>query len=436
MNFQLVLEWVKNNLFIVIFVVLMLASAITLPLIAAGMNQSVRKEVESRARKMSELTRLENAEINWLDQTAYRGVLNDRVVERFREISAIVAGDADQVYQAAIEHNRKGRGVIMPEALPEMPLAERERMPWRFHEALMASYRQLLSEINAHTPAKPEDIQKELEGIRNRFITQFLRKASEQELDDEDRNRLREHMATARMSLYAAAAENIGMYASIDQLDVPAVNPQVLPTNADLFNWQWKYWVTSDVLRALHEANRKEQSVQRAPVKHVLSLRVYGLPDASQAPTGSMGGFGGMQAAGSGDRSGSSGAPPAAPPNPVTPIEFDFSQSITGRRTTPLYDVLTVDLDLIVDVERLPEVLDAIAGYNFMTVTSLHLTEVDPFELARQGFVYGSAPVARVRMHIETIWLREWTRQFMPKAIKQALGVPVEEPQANTIDVS
>jgi len=93
-------------------------------------------------------------------------------------------------------------------------------------------------------------------------------------------------------------------------------------------------------------------------------------------------------------------------------------------------------LDLIVDVERLPEVLDAIAGYNFMTVTSVHLTEVDPFELARQGFVYGSAPVARVRIHIETIWLREWTRRFMPKAIKQALGVPVEEPQANTIDVS
>jgi hypothetical protein len=80
-------------------------------------------------------------------------------------------------------------------------------------------------------------------------------------------------------------------------------------------------------------------------------------------------------------------------------------------------------MELVVDTQRLPEVLDAICSYNFFTVTSMRLSAVDPFDDVQSGFFYGSAPVTKVSLTIETVWLREWTMQYMPPQIKEALGI-------------
>ena len=50
----------------------------------------------------------------------------------------------------------------------------------------------------------------------------------------------------------------------------------------------------------------------------------------------------------------------------------------------------------------------------------------DLFLAIRDGHFYGSKPVSRVELDLETIWFREWTTKFMPLELKQALGIPVE----------
>jgi hypothetical protein len=114
--------------------------------------------------------------------------------------------------------------------------------------------------------------------------------------------------------------------------------------------------------------------------------------------------------------------------NPKMPVGFDYAASITGRKTNPLYDVVYVDVDMVVETARLPQVLDELSRYNFFTVVAINVTPADSFEAARSGFIYGQAPVSNVSMTLETIWLRDWTAQFMPDDLKRTLGVPVTTP--------
>ena len=41
-----------------------------------------------------------------------------------------------------------------------------------------------------------------------------------------------------------------------------------------------------------------------------------------------------------------------------------------------------------------------------------------------RGYFYGGGPVSMLTLQLETVWLREWTADFMPSALRQALGIP------------
>jgi hypothetical protein len=443
------IEWVKANVFIVVFTVLMIAALVVLPLLASGMNDKVRKEVEARAKKNAELTKLEQVEV----APGQRGVLNEPFIKRVEEVNRVVADDAQAVFSKALQHNRKGRGVVMPKVLPEMPPEQRDVLPQKFYEAMIAAYESLLQEVHAGTPPSPDSLAEELQRVKTQFITQDLRKSTEEQLEPEQQKALREKLANTRLSRYADAAERISFYASLAQLNPPQYQQTNQPTQAEMYNWQWQFWIVQDVLQALHEANKSDQNVARAPVKQVVQLAVVGFPGSAggsqsggSAPgMGSPGmgspGFGGaglgspglgspgmgspgFGGAGAGDSAPAAEAGMATPINPKAPAPVDYSASFTGRRTNPLYDVVYVDLELIVETARLPLVLDALANQNFMTVTDLHLSQVDPYAAAQHGYFYGTAPVSNVRVQLETIWLRSWTQQFMPQSVKQALGVP------------
>ena len=52
---------------------------------------------------------------------------------------------------------------------------------------------------------------------------------------------------------------------------------------------------------------------------------------------------------------------------------------------------------------------------------------LDPFVHVAQGYFYGSSTLSQVSLKLETIWLREWTKDFMPEALKTALGIPIDQ---------
>jgi hypothetical protein len=206
-----------------------------------------------------------------------------------------------------------------------------------------------------------------------------------------------------------------------------------------LFAWQWEYWVVEDVLLALNEANKSHRSVSTAPVKRIVSLIVNDVPRGQEETDQSAGGAGGAGSLG-GFGSMSGGEPPpddmgsqggaSLPLDPKAEIPPDYSISLSGRKSNALYDVVTVDLQLIVESSSLPLVLDTLAKYNFMTVLNMSLSAVNPFEAAAEGVYYGSKPVNKIHLQLETIWLREWTSEFMPSSTKKQLGIPVNPPAA------
>lgn len=438
-----VLEWVKANVFIVVFGVLMVAAVVTLPLFSSKMNKQVKETVNERVRLLQQLTQLQKGEI----LPGHTGVPNERTLERYEQIARVMGEDAAAVQTAAIEHNRKGREPLRPALsgqrlpiFPEAPPSHVDIVPRNFHEVLMDAYGGLLHSIGAGTPPAPETLRQELENTHTQFVTQDLRKSKEETLTDEEQRQLTEKLTNMRTSLYVEAAKQIGFYVSMDVLGVPGWNQSNQPSLGELFTWQWEYWVVEDVLNALRHANRNDTTVLKAPVKHVVLLQVLDAPapGASQGRGPAAGmrggeGFAGAGAAGDGNEFGGlapqAQAPAGVEANPKAPVQPNYAVSITGRYTNPLYDVINVRLQMIVDTRRIPEVLDALAQYNFMTVTSLNLRTVDTFQAAGAGFFYGSEPVSELDLIVETVWLRAWTRDFMPDEIKTTLSIPVKSAQ-------
>ena len=126
---NVVLDWVKKNVFIVVFVVLMLAALTTLPIISSGLNAGVQQNVKKRASKASAMSSLttELSGIPGLEPT--RVVVNERLLEQYERAANAISEDATRVVAAAIAHNRKDRGVLMPQLLPKPPMELQPILP-------------------------------------------------------------------------------------------------------------------------------------------------------------------------------------------------------------------------------------------------------------------------------------------------------------------
>lgn len=439
-----VLEWTKRNIFIVIFAAVMIAALITLPVMAGKMNTEVRREVEKRAQKMNQLKQLERTPIARPGSDATEpGLVNERLLAEYQRSVEMAGGDAARVIEAAIAHNRKDYTVLNNQLFPEPRRDLREVLPRRFHEQLTAAYTELLTQVRAGSAPSLETMREELERRDAQIRLQFAKNPTDP-LTVEEEKTLRDQLRELRMQKYQDAASAISMYLDRSVLEIPGWDPAVLPSLAQLYEWQWKYWIQKDVVMALSDANRGSRSVIDAPVKHVQFMRV--LDHQVQAPrddgSGDGGGAGepmgpmGPIGPTGGDQPSQPGA--AAPDDTITgppmvpdlgtPVPPNYAASLTGRYTCAIYDVRYVDLDLVVDAARLPEVLDALARRNFITVTRMRLSPADPFEAAKLGYFYGPAPVANVSLRLETIWLRAWTAPFMPASVRRALGIQSQMP--------
>ena len=183
-----------------------------------------------------------------------------------------------------------------------------------------------------------------------------------------------------------------------------------------LFGWQWDLWVVEDVLEAIAAANRDESDPERrsarvAPVKRVVSLEITGIPGADPEA-----------------------APPAAAPNAGNELTPSYDVSLTGRVTNPLYDVRRVRLTVVAETRRLPRLFDALAERNLITILDVDLKPADPWAAVADGYYYGNEPVSEVVLELETVWLREWTREHMPVVTRGTLGVWAPSPDAGTGD--
>lgn len=418
---NVVLTWVKSNVASVIFIVVMIGALVALPIVSSKLNASIQEDMKDRVGKLKELSQLEKTRVDVgnpaISEPISKTVLvNEDLLERLKRVTEAESEDAKLVLETAVDHNRKGRGVILPVLFPEPPLAEREVLPARFHRELIQAYDRLLQDVKAGSPPSAESLKEDLDRQRAIFLSQTLQKDVDDVLDPEEQSQVLEVLTTHRMSRCAEEAGRIGLYASKDVLNLPVWNQAAQPTMLEMYDWQWQYWLIEDLLEALADANRDFESVTNAPVKRVLEITAY---DAfGGAGDGASGGSGLGSAPPAKARKGGTGA------DPSTEVKLDYAVSFTGRHTNPLYDVRQVLMRLVVDTARLPEVMDALARRNFITILDAVVTPADQYAAAKSGYFYGPAPVSEVTLQLETVWLRSWTSEFMPSQVREVLGLP------------
>ncbi|MCA9297072.1 MAG: hypothetical protein KC983_11155 [Phycisphaerales bacterium] len=449
MTMNKILDWVKSNPLIVVFAVLMIAALITMPMLAGKMNAAVKKDTADKARKITEIKGLKTTiEVPGVEGSQ-SGLINKKFIDRYKVVTEVTKKDAEQVHAEALAFNRKKRGVFLSREFPN-PAPERLIvMPADFHDELMDGYAELFERINIGQPADAAGVAEKLVQERRRFYSS-IGKEDGDKLNDEETTELARRLTAVRLTAYTDAASKISFYLNPADLNLPGYAENESYSLSLLYNWQWQYWVISDVLNALAEANRKSTNVLQAPVKRVQYIDISGFPAAaaSSIPTGGFqgsgggargsggpGGFGGGGGGGGsmnagGGRSGpgeGAGAPSGQAPNPKVPTPLDYNVSFTGRKTNPLYDVVRIDLGLVVSATDLPLVLDALAKENFITVLDVRLQPADQYNDLKLGYRYGGGAVSFVHITLESIWLREWTMEFMPEETKIALGIPVQK---------
>ncbi len=350
-----------------------------------------------------------------------------RMLERVLSESAAVREEALAFNEGSLRPIIGGEGE--PPLFPQ-PGSESERlrllsqMVTKWPEA----HKALLRQFRLGMPLSAEMIVTELEQVRKQEVSRLDAGQPGRTLTADELAEITRLLSERRMAKYRGEARRVTAYA--DPAVFAGVTPwpatSVLPLEK-AWEWQHLYWVHHEIIRALAAANQSPTGAWRpvfeAPVKRVLSIKV-------SEPT-SGGGSAGE------DRSGGGAGQEDQPQgDEKAELARNFALSHTGRsawRATPnpIYDIRFVDLDLIVAVERIPEVLAAFPRTNFMTVVGLGFTDYNPSADLNEGFDYGAEHLVRAELRIETVWLRGWMKKWMPPTVRKALGIPADAPQAS-----
>ena len=111
------LDWIKTNVFTVVFLVLMVAALVGLPILAGRLNAGVQEEVTARSKKIQELDKLGKTQVeipqsDGAPPLPQAILINDAFIQRMREVTDLRRADAERVTQLALDHNRAGRDVL------------------------------------------------------------------------------------------------------------------------------------------------------------------------------------------------------------------------------------------------------------------------------------------------------------------------------------
>jgi len=461
-----VLAILKGRLVIVILSFLIVAMLPAAWFVSGNLNAKIReqqtKAYQDEAAKIKRANRVTYtlpriSEAESADALSLTRAPNDRVTNWFKQQRAERERQIGEITGRVIEFNRDSHERLI-EAFPPAPDADARtvrRAPQELARAITgdgrgydrSAYEILFEQMGAGKPPDREEVSQLISEFEEREIDRLQNLAGESgQLSEDQENELADSLVERRIGEYRRVAREISFYGStaavtgeqqdsyggsfrrsaprsFDNLsysEIPVVVPEERPTLAQGYIWQWDYWVIEDILRAIARANTDAAGdptpVELSVVKRVESIRIekFTIPDVESEPADTMGfGGGGMMGSTSDD---------AAGPERVT---------ITGRKSGDgAYDLRRATVEVIVSPSRLIEFLDAIRATNLMTVTDLDLEEIDVWSDLAEGYFYGDDEyVMRATIQIESVWLRDWTKEFMPGPVRKALGIADEPVQ-------
>jgi hypothetical protein len=458
MNGQAVLQWMKANLVIVICAVVIVGSLVAGPIISGGMNKELAKDVKKRLRKVDELDSSAQASFTWPgDSVSHQVMITEPLIVEYQAAAADRGRQSQHVVSLVQSSNRGDTANHMPELFPAPANRDRdlEVLPPELHRRIVAGYDKVLESLHAGVPPAVDEVKAELTAKRNDFIDRSFRKESNERLDKGEQDQLDEYLAGQRLRIYRDRASEIGVYLSLDALHPPKYSSREKPTLDQMFKWQWRLWVLERVAGALKAINGGSAEPMAA-IHTVDQVDIRGLLDVQTPAAGerkfqgkSSGGSGGGGLGGlgsGGGLGGPSGGGLGGSPSPggsgsgggeeiaqVPPAGTrDYSRSVTGRVTNASFDVVLVDLDMLVTTNRIDDILEGLTIPVVMSVLDVEVHRGDPYKALSEGKYVGEATVSRLIVTLETLWLRDWSGALMPNEARARIGMaphpdPVEE---------
>ena len=361
--------------------------------------------------------------------------INKALIEELTKHQEALAADAQGIYQSAVDRNRAGRGVsqdiaeYLPkpknEAARDVNLLRENALP-----LLIKKRDALITLMKMSGPSKSDEALDRVQRAETEHLTGVLMKKQRSEVTDpKELAELNARLVDTRLALITENAAGIEVYlrpgailwrdklASAKDGDSKAA-PAVEFALAQLFQFQWDMWVVEDVLKAIRQVNSKSDAsgkqtplgVVQAPVKCINRLLVT--PIAGLVPA---------DAAAGATPDASAEAPAGEAIDPKADVAPDFAASINGLRTNQLFDVRDATLVVVCETTAVPKLVNALSAQNFITVTGLSLVPADTFAAARQGYAFGSQPCSEVTLKLQSVWLRDWTTESMPKGMMTAI---------------
>jgi hypothetical protein len=437
-----VLNWVKSHLALVICAAVVLVSLPVAWFFSSGWNTKIKSKQESAAG--DKLKQIEGAKVTYslprLSPTEpaieVSAPPNQTLTDWFKVNREKIIAQAQGIVQEAERINRREHAPLIDGLFPNATGQAAQEKALELAEKIVytgrdtSAYPQLLRSIRAGEPLKSEALSISLSDEKTRLEEQIT-SGVKRTLTNDELDKVQKDLLEKRMDAYRSHASEISVYASMDIFPsgantgsyVPQVMPDKPPTLEDCFFWQFDYWLMSDVLAAIGKANTgpdgQATSVDKSVVKRLERVIASDVWVASFS---------------TGESTGEEGSTPATVDagSPDALIEPKFDRSISGRWSGPgnaVFDIRNVQIVAVVSSSRLPELFNAFARTNFMTVTDIDLAEVDVWTELEQGYFYGSEHVVRATMTVETVWLRSWTVPMMPPTVRGYLGLATEEPK-------
>lgn len=403
------MDFVKKNLLSIIALAIGLIALIAGWIISSGMAagqiEEVRQDAVQAANQVNqqqvdyELPALRPGEEAW---SMTRVTPNSRLTEVIGERRTALAAQSERIREAAIDHNRSGKTVLVEGLfpVPEDEQSQRISLSAQMVEAWPEAHEQLLEEVGAGGPIDPAQMASRLATQRQQIVEQILGSRANQQLSAEEQQQITEELTSMRLGLLKSHADSLTVFADRSVFpklsEVPADGLVTADRYQTLFwDWQHALWVHTDIMRAVREANSGSRGVSAAPIKRVFTITLE--PAYNQTVT---------------------------PGDLSQPIPEDYSTSFTGRvGGNPLYDIRHATVDAIIDISRLAEIENALATTNFMTLVDHDYVQINPDQDLPAGYFYGDQSLVRAQMRIETVWLRSWIEPFLPPRVREAMGL-------------
>ncbi|HVL38645.1 MAG TPA: hypothetical protein VM328_04555 [Fimbriimonadaceae bacterium] len=432
-----IIEWCKQNPVTVASALVVVLAGLSFLWPTMAWSSEFKRELSGRSSDLSRLNELSSTRITVPPPEAdgepiqETTTVNDKRIEALKKFYDNIETEYQNVRDFVVHYNQFGSEERPNEHKPMIeglfPEPKTSNALFNAQKAYVQAIRELYEALDASDTMTAEEMKELIQKEQDRYRASLFRPATGPDaLTDAEVAEGNRLVAERVQRIIKERALEHHIYAPAVKLDLQGNEADQRPGPFQVDPWVWQggrlktesiwegqmqLWIQQDLVQALRIANRMDDpraSVIDQPVKVLKEIRVLpgyiGADEPSRSTSG--GGGGGGEFASSAPAAVDDAAKEAALREGLKPDPA----YLTGRKSNALYDVRHATMNVIIDYTRIPELLNAIAQVNFMSVIDLQMYDVDEYQMFRDGYFFGNAVDAvELVLTIETIWMRDWT---------------------------